>query len=72
MSWDERDDASGPTEIAVPASLFPDGFVVVLDGEAVVDPAWNEQTSILRLDPDRSRSTHEVCIAEADDPPCEF
>lgn len=71
MSWDERDDASGPTELAVPASLFPDGFVVVLDGEAVVDPAWIEQTSILRLDPDRSRSTHEVCIAEADDPSCE-
>ena len=71
MSWDERSDAAGATELAVPPSLFPDGFVVVLDGKAVTDPDWNERNSVLRLDPDRSQPTHEVCIAEADDPSCD-
>ena len=71
MSWDERAGVTGPTEIAVPAGRFPDGFAVVLDGAEVDEPAWDEETSVLRLEPDRSKERHEVCIAAAGDAGCE-
>ena len=66
MAWTERADATGDTEIAVPAALFPKGIHVVLDG-VEVDPEWDEATSVLRIDADRSASLHEVCIAGAAD-----
>jgi endoglycosylceramidase len=66
MAWDERVDATGATEVAVPSALFPDGFVVVLDGE-LIEADWDETTSVLAIDPDRSASDHTVCIAGADD-----
>lgn len=70
MAWDERRDAVGPTELAVPAQTYLDGFVVVLDGE-VVEADWDPETSVLRLDPDRSLDAHEVCIAAADSTACD-
>lgn len=63
MSWEERADAVGDTEIAVPARLFGDGIEVVLDGEPLGAPSWDEETSVLSVSPDRSAATHEVCVA---------
>ena len=65
LEWSERGDAIGPTEIAVPDALFPDGIDVVLDGEAVAEPDWDRSRSVLSIDADRSRATHTLCIAAA-------
>jgi endoglycosylceramidase len=62
MTWTERADASGQTELAVPATLFPDGFEVVLDGE-VITPEWNQTTSVLQVDADRSTNAHILCLS---------
>lgn len=66
MTWAERADAVGDTELAVPAERFPDGISVVLDGAAVpsaaVDEGWDRDRSVLVLDVDRDRSEHTVCV----------
>ena len=70
MSWGERADAVGATEIAVPAALFPDGTRVVLDGKAIT-PAWDEDTSVLTIKADRDADDHELCIASAGSTACD-
>lgn len=79
MRWDERAEATGPTELAVPPTLFPDGIDVVLDGVRVLDdgdaagngPAeWDQQRSVLALTPDRDRASHDVCVQPADADAC--
>lgn len=70
MSWGERADAVGATEIAVPAALFPDGTHVVLDGKAIT-PAWDEDTSVLTIKADRDADDHELCIASAGSTACD-
>lgn len=62
MTWEERADAAGATEVAVPPTLFPEGIEVHLDGRDV-KAAWNTDRAVLRLEPDRRRSEHTVCIA---------
>lgn len=61
MAWTERPEAVGSTELAVPEELFPNGLQVVLDGKAVT-AAWDRTRSVLRLDPDRKRADHTVCV----------
>ena len=61
MAWTERSDAVGPTELAVPAELFPGGVEVVLDGQ-LVDVDWNRDRSILSFDADRDLEGHTVCV----------
>ncbi len=62
MAWAERSDAVGPTELAVPGELFPEGVEVRLDGRSArVD--WDKDRSVLRLAPDRGRAHHDVCVA---------
>lgn len=62
MEWAGRADVVGPTELAVPATLFPAGIGVVLDG-ASAEPDWDQERSVLRLTPPRSRGDHVVCVA---------
>ena len=66
MDWDERRDATGATEIAVPASLYFEGIEVVLDGKPVADPDWDRTTSVLKVSPDRTKATHTICVGPAD------
>lgn len=70
LRWQERRDATGDTEIAVPASLFPDGVAVAVDGTAVKRPAWDRATGVLRVAPDRSLDHHELCVAPSADGAC--
>lgn len=63
MRWQERGDAKGDTEIAVPSMLFPDGVEVHLDGSKVNRPDWDRDTGVLRLTADPKAKSHEVCIA---------
>ncbi len=70
MTWIGRDDAHGPTEIAVPAALFDEGIRVVLDGEEVATPAWDRDRSVLELDPTGSEDDHTVCIEPASSDAC--
>ena len=69
MAWDGRDDAHGPTELAVPAALFDDGIRVVVDGEEVDDPSWDRDLSVLELTAPGSGS-HTVCVEPADSDTC--
>lgn len=69
MAWTARDDAAGPTELAVPSKLFDDGIKVVLDGKAVTDPSWDRKTSVLRVEP-KGTAGHTVCIEPADGTTC--
>ncbi|MCB0977499.1 MAG: cellulase family glycosylhydrolase [Acidimicrobiales bacterium] len=61
MDWDERTDAKGATEIAVPSALFPKGIEVILDGEKI-DADWDEDTSVLTVEADRDAKSHKICI----------
>ena len=65
MSWDERDDVEGPTELAVPVGLYPEGVEVVLDGKIVAGPQWDRDKGVLELDADRRKGSHELCLAAA-------
>lgn len=66
MHWDERSDAHGATEIAVPAALFDDAPVVTLDGKEI-DADWDRKTGVLRVEADREADDHDLCIAETVD-----
>ena len=70
MTWDENEEAKGSTDLAVPGRLFPDGIEVVLDGATVDRPTWDEETSVLSVDADRTKATHEVCITAAGSDGC--
>lgn len=70
MSWTERAEAVGPTELAVPMELFPDGIEVVLDGE-ITDVGWDQDRSVVELDPDRTRTDHTVCLQPAGSNACD-
>jgi endoglycosylceramidase len=72
MTWDERTEAKGPTELAVPPSAYFEDIEVVLDGELVAEPDWVKMTSILYLEPDRSLSEHEVCVAPTGSGGCDL
>jgi endoglycosylceramidase len=66
MTWTERAEATGPTEIAAPASLYREDLEVVLDGEVVEAPAWDRRSSVLTVEADRGLETHEICVGPAD------
>lgn len=68
MTWADRPEALGFTEVAVPDALFPEGFVVVMDGE-VIEPAYDADASVLSLPSDPGTGSHDVCIA-ADEQAC--
>ena len=63
MRWTERRGVIAPTELAVPADLFPDGIEVVVDGEAV-DPTWDRARGVLELRP-VAADEHHVCLQPA-------
>ena len=71
MSWDERDDVEGPTELAVPVGLYPEGIEVVVDGKTVADPQWERDKGVVELDVDRSPGSHELCLAAAGSTACQ-
>ena len=62
MAWDERRDATGPTEISVPERLYAEAPIVFLDGDEV-DADWDRATGVLTVDADRSTDGHDLCIA---------
>jgi endoglycosylceramidase len=65
FEWDPNPDAEGPTLVYVPAERhYPDGWVMVLDGE-VVEPvdAWDADRELLSIEPDDA--AHQLCIARA-------
>lgn len=70
LNWKERRDATGDSEIAVPASLFPDGITVRLDGSGIKKPSWDRTTGVLRLSPDRAVTSHTLCIAPTGSTTC--
>ena len=72
LVWTPRDEVTAPTEIAVPAALFPDGFTVVLDGDEVADPDHDPATSTLRIPADAGSTggDHELCVAPAGSTAC--
>lgn len=70
MTWTGRDDATGPTELAVPSALFADGIRVVLDGDEVSRPAWDRDRSILEVDPKGDDRSHAVCVESAGSTAC--
>lgn len=76
LAWTPNPKVTAPTEIAVPASLFADGFVVVLDGEEIADPEHDAATSTLRIPSDAgvaggtTSGAHELCIAPAGSTAC--
>ncbi len=62
MDWTGRDDAHGPTELAVPARLFDKGIRVVLDGEEITDLGWDRDRSVLAVSPETTTGTHTICL----------
>ena len=72
LVWTPRDEVTAPTEIAVPAALFPDGFTVVLDGDEVADPDHDPATSTLRIPADAGSTggDHELCLAPTGSTAC--
>lgn len=73
MTWNPRDEVTAPNEVAVPGALFPEGFVVVLDGDEVVDPDRDETSSILRIPADAGSTggDHELCVAPIGSTACD-
>lgn len=70
LDWTGNADITAPTLIAVPAALYPDGFDLVVDGETVDEPDWNEAISTLRLDATGDDADHSLCIAPTGSDAC--
>lgn len=64
MTWTERTEAVGDTELAVPPSLFAEGVDVVVDG-GQIDADWDRERAVLYLSVDRERTEHTVCLQSA-------
>lgn len=62
MSWTDREDAVGPTELGVPERVYPKGLDVVLDGEGLGDFTWDRDRSVLTFEAERTTRSHQVCV----------
>lgn len=72
LAWTPNAKVTAPTEIAVPTALFPEGYVVVLDGEEIAEPDHDAATSTLRIPADAGSGSgdHELCIAPTGSTAC--
>jgi endoglycosylceramidase len=63
LTWTDRDGVVGPTELAVPARLYPKGIDLVVDGQGIGDLHWDRKRSVLTVEVEQTFRTHQMCLA---------